>query len=166
MIRKSDGTPSYNFAAFVDDLEMGITDVIRGEEHLSNTGRQALLYRALGEEEPRFLHLGVILGPDGKKLSKRHGAASVADYRRDGYLPEALVDYLALLGWNHPAGKEEFEDLAELRRGVGPLAPRREPRSLRSGPPARLQRPAHPRAAGRGAAAARRTLPARAAAGR
>ncbi len=129
VIRKSDGTPSYNFAAFVDDLEMRITDVIRGEEHLSNTGRQALLYRALGEEEPRFLHLGVILGPDGKKLSKRHDAASVAVYRRDGYLPEALVDYLALLGWNHPAGKEEFEDLAELvaewdpaRLGASPAA--------------------------------------------
>src|SRR5215212_5377797 len=90
VIRKSDGTPSYNFAVVVDDLEMGITHVIRGEEHLSNTARQTLLYRALGAAEPRFIHLGVILGPDGRKLSKRHGAASIADYRSEGYLPEAL----------------------------------------------------------------------------
>ncbi|MDQ4002703.1 MAG: glutamate--tRNA ligase [Actinomycetota bacterium] len=114
VIRKSDGTPAYNFAAVVDDAEMGISHVIRGEEHLSNTARQALLYRALEEREPKFLHLGLILGPDGKKLSKRHGAASVAEYRREGYLPEALVSYLALLGWSHPEGKEEFAGLDEL----------------------------------------------------
>ena len=120
VIRKSDGTPSYNFAAVVDDAEMGITHVIRGEEHLPNTARQALLYRALGLAEPKFVHLGVILGPDGKKLSKRHGDASVADYRREGYLPEALVNYLALLGWTHPTGREEFADLDELVREWDP----------------------------------------------
>jgi glutamyl-tRNA synthetase len=120
VIRKSDGTPSYNFAAVVDDRDMGITHVIRGEEHLPNTGRQALLYRVLGLKEPRFIHLGVILGPDGKKLSKRHGDASVADYRREGYLPEALVNYLALLGWTHPSGSEEFADLADLVREWDP----------------------------------------------
>ena len=120
VIRKSDGTPSYNFAAVVDDADMNITHVIRGEEHLPNTGRQALLYRALGLTEPKFIHLGVILGPDGKKLSKRHGAASVADYRREGYLPEALLNYLALLGWTHPAGREEFDDLADLVREWNP----------------------------------------------
>jgi len=120
VIRKSDGTPSYNFAVVVDDLEMGITHVIRGEEHLPNTARQALLYRALGATEPRFIHLGVILGPDGRKLSKRHGAASIADYRSEGYLPEALVNYLALLGWNHPEGKEEFADLDEISRDWDP----------------------------------------------
>jgi glutamyl-tRNA synthetase len=120
VIRKSDGTPSYNFAVVVDDLERGITHVIRGEEHLSNTARQTLLYRALGATEPRFIHLGVILGPDGKKLSKRHGAASIANYRREGYLPEALVNYLALLGWNHPEGKEEFADLDEISREWDP----------------------------------------------
>ncbi len=120
VIRKSDGTPSYNFAAVVDDAGMGITHVIRGEEHLPNTGRQALLYRTLGLTEPKFIHLGVILGPDGKKLSKRHGAASVADYRREGYLPEALANYLALLGWTHPAGREEFADLADLVREWDP----------------------------------------------
>ena len=120
VILKSDGTPSYNFAVVVDDLELGITHVIRGEEHLSNTARQILLYRALGATEPRFIHLGVIVGPDGKKLSKRHGAASIADYRRGGYVPEALVNYLALLGWNHPEGKEEFAGLDELSRDWDP----------------------------------------------
>jgi glutamyl-tRNA synthetase len=117
---KSDGTASYNFAAVVDDLDMGITHVIRGEEHLPNTARQALLYRALGAEEPEFIHLGLILGPDGKKLSKRHGAASVAEHRRDGYLPEALVNYLALLGWTHPEGREEFAGLEELSKEWDP----------------------------------------------
>jgi glutamyl-tRNA synthetase len=120
VIRKSDGTPSYNFAVVVDDLELGITHVIRGEEHLSNTARQTLLYTALGATEPRFIHLGVILGPDGKKLSKRHGAASIADYRREGYVPEALVNYLALLGWNHPEGKEKFTNLDEISREWDP----------------------------------------------
>jgi glutamyl-tRNA synthetase len=120
VILKSDGTPSYNFAVVVDDLELGITHVIRGEEHLSNSARQTLLYRALGATEPRFIHLGVILGPDGKKLSKRHGATSIAAYRREGYLPEALVNYLALLGWNHPEGKEEFSGLEEISREWDP----------------------------------------------
>jgi glutamyl-tRNA synthetase len=120
VIMKSDGTPSYNFAVVVDDTEMGITHVIRGEEHLSNTARQSLLYRALGAAEPRFIHLGVILGPDGKKLSKRHGAASIAEYRNQGYLPEALVNYLALLGWNHPEGKEEFAGIEEISRDWDP----------------------------------------------
>ena len=114
VIRKSDGTPAYNFAAVVDDAGMGISHVIRGEEHLPNTARQVVLYRALEEPEPKFLHLGLILGPDGKKLSKCHGAASVAEYRRDGYLPEALVSHLALLGWSHSEGKEEFACLDEL----------------------------------------------------
>ena len=114
VILKSDGMPAYNFAAVVDDIEMEITHVIRGEEHLPNTGRQALLYRALGVPEPEFLHLGLILGPDGRKLSKRHGAQSVRGYREEGYLPEALLNYLALLGWTHPEGREEFSGLEEL----------------------------------------------------
>ncbi|MGH3087159.1 MAG: glutamate--tRNA ligase [Rubrobacteraceae bacterium] len=120
VIRKSDGTPSYNFAAAVDDADMNITRVIRGEEHLPNTARQTLLYRALGEAEPAFVHLGVILGPDGKKLSKRHGAASIAEFRRIGYLPEALVNHLALLGWSHPEGREFFGSLEELVSGWDP----------------------------------------------
>jgi glutamyl/glutaminyl-tRNA synthetase len=129
VIRKSDGTPAYNFAAVVDDAAMGISHVMRGEEHLPNTARQSLLYRALGEKEPEFVHLGVILGPDGKKLSKRHGAQSVAECKREGYLPEALVSYLALLGWSHPEGKEEFAGIEELvqewepsRLGASPTA--------------------------------------------
>jgi glutamyl-tRNA synthetase len=108
---------------------MGISHVMRGEEHLPNTARQSLLYRALGEKEPEFVHLGVILGPDGKKLSKRHGAQSVAEYKREGYLPEALVSYLALLGWSHREGKEEFAGIEELvqewepsRLGASPAA--------------------------------------------
>jgi glutamyl-tRNA synthetase len=120
VILKSDGTPSYNFAVVVDDADMEITHVIRGEEHLSNTARQGLLYEALGVEKPQFIHLGVILGPDGKKLSKRHDAASIADYRERGYLPDARVNYLALLGWNHPEGKEEFSGLDELVRDWDP----------------------------------------------
>jgi glutamyl-tRNA synthetase len=120
VIIKSDGTPSYNFAAVVDDLDMGITHVVRGEEHIPNTARQALLYRALDAGEPEFLHLGLILGPDGKKLSKRHGDTSIADYRRQGYLPEALLNYLALLGWTHPEGKEEFSGVEELAREWDP----------------------------------------------
>lgn len=120
VIRKSDGTPSYNFAVVVDDADMGITHVIRGEEHLSNTARQSLLYEALGAKRPRFIHLGVILGPDGKKLSKRHGAATIAEYRTEGYLPEALVNYLALLGWNDREGKEDFAGLDEISRHWDP----------------------------------------------
>jgi glutamyl/glutaminyl-tRNA synthetase len=120
VLRKSDGTPSYNFAAVVDDTELGITHVIRGEEHISNAGRQALLYRALGADEPKFVHLGLILGPDGKKLSKRHGAVSVSAYRDGGYLPEALVSYLALLGWSHPEVREEFAGLDDLVREWAP----------------------------------------------
>ncbi len=117
---KSDGTPSYNFAAVVDDAAMGITHVLRGEEHLSNTARQAILYRALGEREPEFLHLGLILAPDGTKLSKRHGARSVAEHRREGYLPEAIIEHLATLGWSHPEGREEFDGLQELAREWDP----------------------------------------------
>lgn len=127
VVRKSDGTPSYNFAAACDDAEMGITHVIRGEEHLSNTARQCLLYRALGEKEPEFVHLGVILGPDGRKLSKRHGAASISEFRRSGYLPEALVNHLALLGWSHPEGREFFSSLDELASGWTPERLRASP---------------------------------------
>jgi glutamyl/glutaminyl-tRNA synthetase len=129
VIVKSDGSPAYNFAAAVDDVEMGITHVIRGEEHLSNTARQAQIYRALGLQEPEYLHLGLILGPDGKKLSKRHGSASVGEFRAAGYLPESLVSHLALLGWSHPEGREEFGGLSELaqewdpsRLGASPAA--------------------------------------------
>jgi len=97
---RTDGTPTYNFATVVDDVEMRITHVIRGDDHLSNTPRQILVFEALGAQVPRFAHLPMIWGPDGKKLSKRHGATSVEAFRDEGYLPEALLNYLALLGWS------------------------------------------------------------------
>jgi glutamyl-tRNA synthetase len=99
VIRRSDGSPLYNLAVAVDDRDMGISHVIRGDDHLSNTPRQVMLLRALGEEPPVYAHLPLLHGPDGKKLSKRHGAASVQELRAAGYLPEAVRNYLALLGW-------------------------------------------------------------------
>jgi glutamyl-tRNA synthetase len=113
VILKSDGTPSYNFACVIDDHEFGITHVIRGEDHIPNTFKQILLYRALGWECPKFIHLPMILGPDRSKLSKRHGAISILEYRDQGILPEALINFLALLGWS--AGDDrEFYSLSEL----------------------------------------------------
>ena len=100
VIFRSDGTPTYNFATVVDDAMMGITHVIRGDDHLSNTPRQVMVYEALGAPVPMFAHISMILGADGKKLSKRHGATSVEEYRDAGYLSDAFVNYLALLGWS------------------------------------------------------------------
>lgn len=100
VIVRRDGWPTYNFAVVVDDHLMGITDVIRGEDHLANTPKQLLIYRALGWHAPTFSHLSMILGPDRSKLSKRHGSTSVEEFRNAGYLPEAVFNYLALLGWN------------------------------------------------------------------
>jgi glutamyl-tRNA synthetase len=97
---RSDGTPTYNFATVVDDADMEITHVIRGDDHLSNTPKQTVVFEALGHVVPRFAHLSMIWGPDGKKLSKRHGATSVEAFREEGILPEALLNYLALLGWS------------------------------------------------------------------
>ena len=99
VIARGDGTPLYNLAVAVDDAELGITDVIRGDDHLSNTPKQLLVLRALGADPPRYAHLPLLHGPDGKKLSKRHGAASVQELRDSGYLPAAVRNYLALLGW-------------------------------------------------------------------
>ena len=99
VIARADGTALYNFAVAVDDMDAEITHVIRGEDHLSNTPKQLLVYEALGAQPPVFAHLPLLHGPDGKKLSKRHGAASVQELREGGYLPEAVVNYLALLGW-------------------------------------------------------------------
>jgi len=106
VIVRSDGSPVYNFVVVVDDALMGITHVIRGEDHLSNTPKQILLYEALGFPIPQFAHLPIILGEDRSKLSKRHGAVSVRQYRADGYLPEALFNFLSLLGWYPKDGKE------------------------------------------------------------
>ncbi len=99
VIARGDGTPLYNLAVAVDDAEMEVTDVIRGDDHLSNTPKQVIVLAALGYEPPRYAHLPLLHGPDGKKLSKRHGAASVQELRDRGYLPAALRNYLALLGW-------------------------------------------------------------------
>ena len=100
VLARTDGTPTYNFATVVDDADMEITHVIRGDDHLANTPRQILVFEALGRPVPRFAHLSMIWGPDGKKLSKRHGATAVETYDEMGYLPEALLNYLALLGWS------------------------------------------------------------------
>ncbi len=115
VIIRFDGLPTYNFAAVVDDALMGITDVIRGEDHLSNTPRQIMLYQAMGFTVPRFAHHALLLGPDGHRLSKRHGATAVRQYREEGFLPEAMVNYLALLGWAVEGGSEVM-DTAELVR--------------------------------------------------
>lgn len=106
VIRRSDGRVTYNFAVVVDDVDMEITHVIRGVGHLSNTPKQALLFDALGRSRPTFAHLPTVLGPDGRKLSKREGAAAVSELRRHGYPADAVVNYLSLLGWSHPGGRE------------------------------------------------------------
>ena len=113
VIAKSLTEPLYHLAAVADDIEMGVTQVIRGEDHISNTPRQILLIEALGAARPTYAHIPLILAPDRSKLSKRHGAVSVTEYRARGYLPEALVNYLALLGWN-PGTAEEIFSLDEL----------------------------------------------------
>ncbi len=109
---RSDGFPTYNFAVVVDDIDMGITDVIRGDDHVNNTPRQVNIYHALGAAVPSFAHLPMILGPDGQKLSKRHGAVSVMQYRDDGFLPHALLNYLVRLGWSH--GDQEIFSVAQM----------------------------------------------------
>jgi glutamyl-tRNA synthetase len=113
VIIRSDGYPTYHLSVVVDDVEMDITDVVRGDDHISNTPKQVLLYQAMGAPVPRFAHVPLILGPDKKRLSKRHGATSVGEYETQGYLPEAMVNFLALLGWS-PGGNEEVFSREEL----------------------------------------------------
>jgi glutamyl-tRNA synthetase len=115
IIVRADGHPAYNFAVVVDDALMDVTHVIRGEDHISNTPRQLLLYDALAFAPPQFAHLALVMGPDHSPLSKRHGATSVAEFRARGYLPEALVNYLALIGWS-PGGGDELLPIDELAR--------------------------------------------------
>jgi len=112
VLMRGDGIPTYNFGVVVDDIEMAITHVIRGDDHVNNTPRQINIYKALGAQLPQFAHVPMILGADGERLSKRHGAVSVMQYRDDGYLPEALVNYLARLGWSH--GDEEMFSREQL----------------------------------------------------
>jgi glutamyl-tRNA synthetase len=108
VIVRSDGLPTYQLSVVCDDVDMAMTHVVRGDDHISNTPKQILLYRALGAETPRFAHVPLILGPDKKRLSKRHGATSVTEYRSQGYLPEAMVNFLALLGWSPGTDEELF----------------------------------------------------------
>ncbi len=114
IIARADGSPTYNFCVVVDDLDMGITHVIRGDDHINNTPRQINIFQALRTPPPQYAHVPMILGADGKRLSKRHGAVSVMQYRDDGFLPEALLNYLARLGWSH--GDQEIFSLEELVR--------------------------------------------------
>ncbi len=119
IIVRSDGMAAYNFACVIDDHFMQMTHVIRGEDHLSNTPRQIMIYQALGWEPPDFAHHPLILGPDRTPLSKRHGATAVSQYREEGFLPEALLNYLVLLGWASPSG-EEILSPEKIDRGIFP----------------------------------------------
>ena len=112
IIARSDGTPTYNFTVIIDDFDMRITHVIRGDDHLNNTPRQMNMLEALGAEPPVYAHLPMILGPDGAKLSKRHGAVDIREYREEGYLPEAMLNYLVRLGWSH--GDQEIFSVEEM----------------------------------------------------
>jgi len=114
VIVRSDGYPTYHLSVVADDIAMAITQVVRGDDHVSNTPKQILLYQALGAAVPTFAHVPLILGPDKKRLSKRHGATSVGEYEGRGYLPEAMVNFLALLGWSPGAGNEEVFSLEDL----------------------------------------------------
>ena len=114
IIRRSDGSPTYNLTVVVDDADMAISHVIRGDDHINNTPRQVNILRALGYQPPQYAHVPMILGDDGSRLSKRHGAVSVISYRDAGYLPEALLNYLVRLGWSH--GDQELFSLEEMIR--------------------------------------------------
>ena len=115
VILRSDGHPTYHLSVVADDVDMAITHVVRGDDHISNTPKQILLYQAVGAPVPQFAHVPLILGPDKKRLSKRHGATSVMEYARQGYLPEAMVNFLALLGWSPGSDRELFtrDELAD-----------------------------------------------------
>ncbi|MEI6448690.1 MAG: glutamate--tRNA ligase [Actinomycetes bacterium] len=123
IIVRSDGVAGYNFASVVDDRDMGITHVVRGDDHLTNTARQVLLFRALGAPVPGFAHHSMVLGADGGKLSKRHGATAVGDYRELGYLPQAIVNYLALLSWSHGEDEVLGRDRLIAEFEIGRLSP-------------------------------------------
>ena len=115
IIARSDGSPTYNFVVAIDDYEMGVTEVIRGDDHLSNTPKQIIVYRALGFDLPKFYHVPMILNPNGKKLSKRDGAMDVMEYKKEGYLPEALLNFLVRLGWSHKDQEIfSFKEMLEL----------------------------------------------------
>ena len=118
IIARSDGSPTYNFTVVIDDALMGVSDVIRGDDHLSNTPKQIILYDALGFKVPKFYHVAMINGSDGSKLSKRHGATDVMEYKRMGYLPQALLNFLVRLGWGH--GDDEIFSMSDMLRLFDP----------------------------------------------
>src|SRR5438874_8423778 len=162
VLLRADGVPTYNFGVVVDDLDMRITHVIRGDDHVNNTPRQIHIFRALGAALPEFGHVPMILGADGERLSKRHGAVSVMQYRDEGYLPEALVNYLARLGWSH--GDEEvfstekfvqWFDLAHVSRSAAQFNPEKlswlNQQYLKAAPDARLAELVEPELRKRGA---------------
>ena len=144
VVLRSDGHPTYHLSVVVDDIDMAITHVVRGDDHISNTPKQVLLYEAFAAPVPAFAHVPLIMGPDKKRLSKRHGATSVMEYERQGYLPEALVNFLALLGWS-PGGDDELLSKDEL---VARFAARRHQHRQRrvQHREARLVQPPVPRA--------------------
>ncbi len=159
--RGADWVPTYNFAVVVDDIDMRITHVLRGDDHVNNTPRQINIYKALGAPLPRFGHLPMILGPDGQKLSKRHGAVSVLQYEADGFLPEALVNYLARLGWSHGDDEKftraqfvEWFDLEHVSRSPAQFNPDKllwlNGEYIKEADDARLARLTAPRIAARG----------------
>src|SRR4051812_2714932 len=132
VLLRADGVPTYNFGVVVDDIDMAITHVIRGDDHVNNTPRQIHIFSALKKELPFFAHVPMILGADGERLSKRHGATSVMEYRNMGFLPEALVNYLARLGWSHGDDEifskrqlVEWFDLAHVSRSAAQFDPQK-----------------------------------------
>ena len=149
VLLRTDGVPTYNFGVVVDDLDMNITHVIRGDDHVNNTPRQINIFKALGATLPKFAHVPMILGADGERLSKRHGAVSVMQYAQDGYLPEALLNYLARLGWSHGNDEifsmeqfVEWFDLPHISRSAAQFNPEKllwlNAQYLKSADPARL----------------------------
>src|SRR5467141_3108804 len=162
VLLRADGVPTYNFGVVVDDLDMNITHVIRGDDHVNNTPRQVNIFQALGAELPKFAHVPMILGADGERLSKRHGAVSVMQYRDEGYLPEAMVNYLARLGWSHGDDemfpKESFVswfDLQHVSRSAAQFNPEKlawlNQQYIKAAPDARLAALVEPELRKRGA---------------
>ncbi len=142
IILRSDGNPTYNLSVVVDDHDMGVTHIIRGVDHLTNAARQTQIYLAMGWRVPVMAHIPLIHGPDGAKLSKRHGALGVEAYRAMGYLPEAMRNYLARLGWSH--GDDEIFSTAQIDRMVRPRSDRQITGAVRFRQARKSQRPLYP----------------------
>ena len=143
IILRSDGTPTYMLAVVVDDHDMGVTHIIRGDDHLTNAARQIIIYNGMGWDVPEMSHIPLIHGPDGAKLSKRHGALGVGAYRQMGYLPEAMLNYLARLGWTH--GDDELFSIDQMIDVVLPRGAEQGRGALRLRQARERQRPLHPR---------------------